>query len=75
MNNTKRKKNKAKHAAWEAMTTDQLKSLLGKRGRAKAIRAILRKRAQVEMLLNPVSVQDTLTFEPRRYAQLSLYKA
>lgn len=48
-----RKKNQVKHAAWQNMTTEELVSMLGKRGRAKAIRAILRKRIQAMNLLLP----------------------
>lgn len=72
----RRRKNQAKHALWEAMSSEELKSMLGKRGRAKSIRAILRKRVQVEMLLNPVQLtKDQLLAQERAAArgQMNLY--
>lgn len=48
-----RKKNKSKHVLWEAMTTEELLNMLGKKGRAKSIRSILRKRIQAANILLP----------------------
>ncbi len=50
----RKKKNKSKYQLWEEMTTEQLISMLGKTGRAKAIRSILRKRTQSMNTLLPV---------------------
>lgn len=49
----RKKKNKSKYQAWEAMTTEQLISMLGKSGRAKAIRTILRSRINAINVIVP----------------------